>query len=324
MTELRLDRNAIEVIRDGALHGLDNLRELNLSRNGLHQLSSNVFPLGHLELLDLANNDITQIHPNAFRELQQLQILNLSSNALAELDSQIFNGLTRLTQLLLNDNHILIIQPNTFAPLASLLELDLSSNALRTLSGDMFGVSLLPLQRLHAEKNSIESVQPQAFVAVANVNTLSLAHNQIQQLDENLFETLKNLKVLHLNNNKIELLPQKLLDSISRVAEFQIKHNKLTFLPSAQLPFTNLEKFTVEGNPWQCACLSEIFTFITQQAQLRPMNYHGNANNPYYLGEKPLCYELSIESEPNAGCTRDIEIVRTYRVIEIYENADRA
>lgn len=324
LAELRLDRNAIEIIRDGALYGLENLRELNLSRNGLHQLSSNLFPLGRLELLDLSYNDITQIHPNAFHELQQLLILNLSSNALAELDSQIFTGLTRLTQLLLNDNHILVIQPNTFAPLTSVLELDLSSNALRTLSGDMFGVNILPLQRLHIEKNSIENVQPRALAAVANVNILSLAHNQIQQLDENLFESLRNLKVLHLNNNKIELLSQKLLESINRVGEFQIKHNKLTFLPSAQLPFMNLEKFTVEGNPWQCACLSEIFAFITEQAQLRPMQYRENGNNPYYLGEKPLCYEPPVESEPSMGCIRDIDMVRKYRVIEMYENANRA
>lgn len=282
-----------------------------------------MFPLKLIELLDLSHNEIAQIHANAFRELQQLHILNLSSNALAELDSQLFSGLTRLKQLQLNDNHILIIQPNTFAPLKSLLELDLSSNALRTLSGDMFGVNNLPLLRLNIEKNSIENVQPRALAAVANVNVLSLAHNQIRQLDDSLFESLKNLKILHLNNNKIEILSQKMLENVAGVTELQIKHNKLTFLPSAELPIRNLERFTVEGNPWQCACLSEIFAFITKQSQLRRLQYRENGNNPYYLGEKPLCYEPPDKSEPNLGCIRDIDVVRKYRVVEIYENADR-
>lgn len=54
------------------------------------------------------------------------------------------------------------------------------------------------------------------------------------------------------------------------------------------------------------------------------MAYRESGNNPYYLGEKPLCYEPPVDSKPESGCIRDIDMIRQYRVIEIYENADRS
>lgn len=323
LTLLQLEQNSILSIRDGAFNGLENLRELNLSGNSIRQLSANTFPLNRLEILDLCNNDLNIIRGQAFRELRSLHTLNISNNALNELDDQTFFGLIKLKILLLKDNHILNIQPNTFALLASILRIDLSSNALQNLNGNIFGDELqtiLPLQKLFIHKNSIGTVQPRAFVSVPHVDFLSLANNRIIALDENIFEPLVKLKKLQLQNNKIELIPQKAFEDISRVHELQIKHNRLSFLPHTQYPFNNLERVNLEGNPWQCACLREIFDFITKQLPHRRIVYDSE-NNPFYLGKKPLCYEPP--TDPAAPCVRNIDLVRQYRVVEIYENSLR-
>lgn len=323
LTLLQLDQNGISIVHEGAFNGLDNLRGLNLSGNSIRQLSihTNTFPLIRLEWLDLSYNILNKLKGQTFRELQSLLTLNISQNSLNELDDQTFVGLINLKMLLLGANHILNVQPNTFAHLQSIIQIDLSSNALQTVAGNIFGNQILPLRKLFLQKNSIANVQPRTFVVVPHIDFLSLAHNQLTSLDESIFEPLVNLKKLQLYDNKIEFLPQKLFEGLSRVHELQIRQNRLTFLPHTQHPFKNLEKVTLEGNPWQCACLREIFEFITEQSQQRPIEYN-RQNNPFYAGEKPLCYEPPVN--PPAPCVRNIDLVRQYRVVEMYENALRA
>lgn len=318
MAVLQLEQNAITAIRDGAFNGLDNLKALNVSGNSIQQLVANTFPLKRLQTLDLSHNDINKIKAMAFRDLNSLHVLNLTNNAINELNEQTFVGLGKLQTLHLTMNHILNIQPNTFGHLRAILRLDLSANAIQTLSGNIFGNQILPLEKLFIQRNSIETVQPRAFDKVPYVDFLSLAHNRIASLDENLFEALKNLKKLQLHNNRIELIPQKLFEDISGISELQIKYNRLTFLPNSQYPFKNLQKVTMEGNPWQCSCLKLILDFITNQPQRIDYRSH---NNPFYLGKKPICFEPP--TDPAASCVRNIDLVRKYQVVEIYENALR-
>lgn len=315
---LLMDMNSISVIGAGTFNGLDNLNELDLSMNGIQEISANIFTTKRLKRLDLCQNDLIQIDPYAFAELRALVNLNLSKNSLTILNDQTFSGLTNLNILLLNENHILNIQPNTFAHLLAIQQIDLSSNALQTLSGNMFGTNQqLPLQKLSFQMNGIENVQPQTFDYVPHIGFLSLAHNRISRLDDNLFEPLNNLRKLHLQDNRITELPKKVYDDISRVTELQIKHNKLSFLPASECVFNNLETISFHGNPWQCACLREILDFITELSKRRHVDYK-NEDNPFYLGARPLCYEAPID--PPAPCVRDIRLVRQHKVVELYEN----
>lgn len=320
LTDLSLEENTISIIRDGAFVGLDNMKELNLSTNSIREIPANTFLNRRLRILDVSHNNLNSIRGNALQDLRALVHLNLSMNALTQLDDKSFVGLTNLLVLFLSENQILNIQPNTFAHLQSIHRIDLGWNKLKTLSGNIFGAQVLPLQKLFIQKNNIETIQPRTFVSVPNIDFLSLAHNRIRQLDDNLFEPLTNLKKIHLQDNQIAELPKKVFDDISRVNELQIKHNKLSFLPASRSVFSNLEKVAVEGNPWQCACLREIFDFITTLSQRRRVDYL-QENNPYYLGAKPICYEPPVD--PPAPCVRDINLVRQYRVVELYEEALR-
>lgn len=299
-------------IQAGAFSGLNNLRELNLSGNSIRMLSPNMFPGGRLRFLDLCNNGIESIQENTFRDLRTLVHLNLSQNVLSELDATTFFGLTNLRLLLLNDNQLSNVQTHTFSHLQSLVHLNMNANRLQIISGDMFGRHpLQTLQKLFIQNSRVTNIQPNAFVNLPSVDFLSIAHNQLTELDENLFAPLTSLRKLFLNNNKLTELPAKILDDLNNIQEIQLRHNRLTFLPATKSQFPNLQKVTIEGNPWQCACVREIFDFISQ----RKIEYAA-ANNPFYTGIRPLCYEPPVT--PAAGCVRDINLVKEHMVVEKY------
>lgn len=318
MKTLHLEQNAVSVIHEGGFNGLENLKDLNLSVNSIQQLSTNTFPLNRLQMLDLSHNDINIIKGSPFRDLNSLNALNMTSNAITQLDEQTFVGLGKLQALQLTNNHISNIQSNTFGALRSIVRMDLSANAIQTLSGNIFGNQILPLEKLFVQKNYIHTIQAHTFDSVPYVNFLSVAHNRITTLDANLFEPLKYLKKLQLQNNQIELIPPKLWADINQISELQIKYNRLTFLPISQYPFNYLEKITFEGNPWQCLCWNEIMSFLSKHP--KRIEYH-TANNPFYLGKKPVCYHPPTDQP--ATCIRDIDLVRQYRIVETYENALR-
>lgn len=64
----------------------------------------------------------------------------------------------------------------------------------------------------------------------------------------------------------------------------------------------------------------EIFDYVAQQSQRRRIEYY-SGKNPFYSGAKPICYEPPVT--PAAPCIRNIDLVRQYRVVELYENALR-
>lgn len=309
LQNLTLALNSIRVIRERAFYGLSNLRQLNLSGNSLTQLSANQFTMKYLEKLDLSHNDVNAIDSETFSELQYLKELDLSKNSLTQLDERTFTRLSHLKALYLNENSISNIQPNTFAGLLVLDRLELSSNSLSTINDSPFGTSPLPLRKLFLKSNNIIQVDANSFNSLPRVDFLVLADNKITTLPPNVFTPLKNLRKIHLQNNLLTEIPLQAFEDISKVIELQIKHNRLTFLPATSLSFDNLEKITLEGNPWQCPCLKEIMDFVT----LKRIKYR-QENNPYYNGEKPLCYVTPVDF-----CVREMDKIEAEGVVSKYE-----
>lgn len=66
---------------------------------------------------------------------------------------------------------------------------------------------------------------------------------------------------------------------------------------------------TLEGNPWQCPCLTEILDFFT----LKGIGYRKRG---YFDGKRPVCVVTPTES-----CVKNIGLVRKHRIVETYENA---
>ncbi|XP_055307741.1 SLIT and NTRK-like protein 1, partial [Sitodiplosis mosellana] len=214
-----------------------------------------------------------------------------------------------LKRLNLANASIRAIGDSLFSSNNSILEWDLSHNEVVTLRRTQFQ-NLKQLRLLNLMDNSIKTIEQNTFEDLNQLTHLNLRFNRKRALE--LLGRLNRLNVLDLgesllyrHNNKIEWIPQKTFEDISQLTELQTKHNRLTFLPTTKKAFNNLQKLSVEGNPWQCACLMEIFNFVAQQSQRRRIEYY-SANNPFYSGLKLLCYEPPVK--PAAPCVRDIDL----------------
>lgn len=311
MANLTFAQNNIGTIAEMAFAGLDGLEILNISGNSLRQLSQNIFTTVQLKVLDLSRNDMAVITGNTFLYLRYLEELDLRKNSIQYLGEDTFNGLIALKSLYLTNNDISVIAPGTFAGMRSLIRIDLSFNSLTQISGAMFGPNRLSLRKLFLRNNYLDTIPGDTFESVPNIDFLSLAHNKITKLDDNLFVPLKSLRKLHIQNNAITEISSAVMNEVAKLSEFLFSRNRLTFLPATNSTFSNLEKVTLEGNPWQCPCLFEIFQFITK----RRVEY-GAERNPFYMGAKPICY-----ATPVAFCVRDLTLVRREGVVSKYEAA---
>nr|XP_016852922.1 PREDICTED: X-ray radiation resistance-associated protein 1 isoform X2 [Anolis carolinensis] len=115
------------------------LRELELSLNGLRNLKVNAGDFPHLEVLDLSYNNLSPEDVQALGVLSHLKVLHLTANGLSALpldlavpESEESPRFPALEVLLLDDNHL--SHPNVFVSLANLQnlkQLNLDRNGIR-------------------------------------------------------------------------------------------------------------------------------------------------------------------------------------------------
>ncbi|KAJ6664826.1 hypothetical protein lerEdw1_005798 [Lerista edwardsae] len=132
------------------------LRELELSLNGLRNLTVNAGDFLHLEVLDLSYNNLSPEDVQALGVLSHLKVLHLTANGLHSLpldlavpDCESSPRFPALEVLLLDDNHL--SHPNVFVSLANL-------RSLKQLNLDKNGIKEVPY--LHYGSNAHFSIHP--------------------------------------------------------------------------------------------------------------------------------------------------------------------
>ena len=115
--------------RDGNVRVAQNLyiRELDLSRNKIEDLSSHEFR-GFLHKLVLRSNGLRTIGPTCFHGLQGIQSIDLSRNMLTTLPENLFRGLTSLLHVDLSKNRISFINKTLFHGLINIKRIYLNDN----------------------------------------------------------------------------------------------------------------------------------------------------------------------------------------------------
>jgi len=123
---------AVTALNLGDFNGLASLEELDLSDNGLVNLSADVLsPLIGLEWFALENNSLTTLPADLFQGLDNPENLYLTNNNLVSLSAASFNGLSDLelgTAGPLNGNKLTTLPVDVFHSLPSLQILGLSRN----------------------------------------------------------------------------------------------------------------------------------------------------------------------------------------------------
>ncbi|XP_023169803.2 insulin-like growth factor-binding protein complex acid labile subunit [Drosophila hydei] len=312
LLELQLAENALKTIGRDTFQPLAKLRALNLSHNELDALRPQVFGSAGVALqqLDLSGNNIRLLFDNQFRQLDRLQLLDISHNSIASLSAGHFAGLRSLRKLHLQSNDIIEIKPDTFAALEDLDTLDLSHNNIEYLHEQVFGSRTLSrMRKLNLNANSLKRLHALAFSSLPFVEYLSLGNNELSSLDVRMFAPMRRLQKLHLGNNELTQISSVVLDSLSSVSDLLIDNNKLTFLPDLNGTLTNLKRVAIEGNPWQCACFTQLERWLLSNH----VTYLREGTG-FYDGEKPLCVVTAFEY-----CVQTLQEDRHQDVVDEFE-----
>ncbi len=182
LTHLNLSSNRIaslsdetfgRVWHDGTVNALEDLRQLNLSRNRLEEfpeLSMN----GKLTHLWLGWNRIASVG-DGLSEQTELTGLQLSSNRLAEFPDLSNNG--KLTRLWLGGNAIAAVGDG-LSHLPELTALQLSRNQLEEVP-DLSNNR--KLTHLWLEGNKVASIPPRAFAGLSELQYLNISNNPLTE-----------------------------------------------------------------------------------------------------------------------------------------------
>ncbi len=233
-----------------------NLVSLNLSSNGLSKVpgSCQHGSLGHLEVLNLADNVITSLddsssalispsltHLDVSRnrlqsfklKLGKLQSLDVSENKLTsthELFEAVLASRESLQEIHAQGNQLdklpNLSSSDNVVKFDNLLVLNLSRNAIESGPSNEVMLGLHHLVALDLSHNKLVSIDEELFRELGSLQVLSLAHNQIVQIRPESLAKLTRLHVLVLSHNNLDDL-QGLIKDLPELRSLSLDHNRL-------------------------------------------------------------------------------------------------
>jgi Leucine-rich repeat (LRR) protein len=201
-------------------------RALNLHRNRLVELPSEIGRLKELEVLILSENQLASL-PEEIGELENLRTLDLGHNRLASLPAS-FSKLKGLKDYLyLHDNCLTGLDDGVFEAFAGLRYLNLSGNR-----GLRLPSSLSKLQNL--EELRLEDIElselPASIGLLGALDELCLRNNHLESLPESMAGMVK-LTRLDLRGNRFQKIPE-VLRHLPKLNKIDLRWNPLSEAPS--------------------------------------------------------------------------------------------
>ncbi len=249
---------------------LADLVELDLAKNNLKEISSEVGRLSNLEVLNLGywgstGNSIKTL-PDEIYSLEKLVHLFLVGNQITEISPDI-SKLSNLTILNLGENPVTKI-PKQIGKLIDLRELHLADTPLASLPGEIDKLERLETLWLRETLISEVPLTPNKHRRLLNLGfgrnpNLSLSFEYISEFSNlqsfhaysmNIGEfpkplcRLKNLFELGLADNNIADIPPEIIQ-LSLLYVLDLSYNKITTLPFALNGLRNLSSLDLRGNP---------------------------------------------------------------------------
>ncbi|CAI9112315.1 OLC1v1012752C1 [Oldenlandia corymbosa var. corymbosa] len=187
-----------------SLGNLDQLRELNLSRNFLTgSIPSTLLHLSRLEVLDLSYNQFTGLFPVIIISLPSLRVFKINDNQFSGNLSDNIGNLSSLVQLDISRNNFSGKLPNVFHSLSMLSNFAAQSNNFTGSIPESLGSSPT-LTVLDLRNNSLGDTLDLDCTAMLNLVSLDLGSNQFRgSIPENL-PKCQRLKRLNLAKNHFD------------------------------------------------------------------------------------------------------------------------
>ncbi|XP_033071809.1 toll-like receptor 3 isoform X2 [Trachypithecus francoisi] len=241
-----LEYNNIQRLFSHSLHGLFNVRYLNLKRSFTKQsISLASLPkiddfsfqwLTRLEHLNMEDNDISGIKSNMFTGLINLKYLSLSNSftSLQTLTNETFVSLAHSPLHILNltKNKISKIESGAFSWLGHLEVLDLGLNEIgQELTGQEWR-GLEKIFEIYLSYNKYLQLTKNSFALVPSLQRLMLRRVALKNVDSSPspFQRLRNLTILDLSNNNIANINDDMLEGLEKLEILDLQHNNLARL----------------------------------------------------------------------------------------------
>ncbi|XP_062133166.1 leucine-rich repeat-containing protein 19-like [Drosophila sulfurigaster albostrigata] len=190
------------------------------------------------------------------------------------------------------------LRRHTFAALKQLETLDLSHIGLDILGPHLFGykqvdtedasgyMPMAHMRILNLNGNKLQHLHARSFARLPFLEELSLANNALRLLPISLFASMQRLQKLNLSRNQLAEISSDILKTLNNITDLHIDYNQLTFLPNLNGTLPHLQSMTIEGNPWQCACLMEFKDWL-RSSQVTSLQDGSD--------EKSLCVETALD-----------------------------
>ncbi|XP_043494616.1 protein toll-like [Polistes fuscatus] len=232
VTKLNLSHNGLTNISYDLFWDLYKLEYLDMSVNNL-TLPKNIFQVTrYLKGLELHGNNMKELVPGLFYDLPSLELLNLMGNELVELDNKIFDDLSSLKDLNLGINSLSKLPELIFHKLERLEIIDLSCNKFLYIPRKLFDKNKKVRQVLLYRNKIFIPKLPDYFLSnLEELEEVVLSSNALVNLTENLFWNSSSLKYISLNHNFLETLPQNIFRGLQNVEKLIINNNMIDTLP---------------------------------------------------------------------------------------------
>lgn len=155
------------------------------------------------QVLDMSGNNLQILPRDTFIRigLVNLQRVYLRSCKLGQIDGDAFNGLTNLVELDLSNN-LLTAVPSAILPfIPSLKALIIAHNPIQKVDSHIFIKATDTFEKLDLSHCVIQSIAPEAFKGLKNLQTLKLNGNKLNELRPRTIDTLSKLHSIELHDN---------------------------------------------------------------------------------------------------------------------------
>jgi Leucine-rich repeat (LRR) protein len=257
LKELDVSDNKIEAVLNQNFRANYNISVLDLSRNSLNYIDSNMSTLASLKSLRLANTNSTLILSLNLASFPLIEELDLSFNNLMRLDEQFLASLKQLRALNLSNTQLDNYDYKFLTSLADLDSIDLNNNQINPKYFEKEGaastfkllnianMSLLTIEGLNKVNNlvhldaSLNSLTKLEFGygKPASLSYLDLSYNQMSVVTGSefanivYFKTLAELSYLNLRRGLDEELSNSLFSFNKNLETADLAENELNYFP---------------------------------------------------------------------------------------------
>ena len=239
LESLIFNDNKIESLPN-EIEQLQNVKQINMGQNKLHEFPAGIVKLVNLTSLDLGLNQLEHL-PIEIENLTHLVYLKLNGTLLKGIPPSI-GKLINLEKLYLHENMIDHL-PFEIGRLTKLTEFTINNNVLKELPPGISNFKLLT--ELNLEENQLEKL-PMGIGDLVNIVTLKANNNLLTEIPSEISK-LKNLTYLKLSQNKLTSLPSQ-IGELSKLTYLYLDFNMLTSIPSNIGHLLQLEELALSVN----------------------------------------------------------------------------